>query len=138
MQPDDAAAIESQLRQLETGLSQPAVRTSRETLSSLLAEEFCEFGSSGRIYTRQQAINALSIESPVRYTISDFSVAILTPVVALARYQAIRHTESGQMDSKSSRSSLWVLRDHRWQMLFHQGTETTDGDPPTPASGPAP
>jgi len=120
MSQEDADLVESQLRKLETDLLRPEVRRSREALLSLLAEEFCEFGSSGRIYTRQEIIESLQTESPVRISVTDFSVARLAAGVALVTYRA------GAGDSISLRSSLWVLRDNRWQMRFHQGTKAAE------------
>jgi hypothetical protein len=111
--------------QLEYALLQPAVRSYPEALASLLAEEFCEFGSSGRIYNRQETIDALSVEVPGRLSIVDFSVTVPAPGVAFVKYHGVRHSESGDIDSVSLRSSLWVLREGRWQMLFHQGTHTS-------------
>jgi hypothetical protein len=125
MQSEGSDAVESQLRKLETDLLQPAVRRSPQMLLSLLAEEFCEFGSSGRIYTRQEIIDAVLTESPIRFFVTDLSVTILAAGVALVKYRVARHNESGQMGSISLRSSLWVLRDNRWQMLFHQGTNAS-------------
>jgi hypothetical protein len=132
MRQEDGGLVESQLRKLETELLQRAVRSNPGILSSLLAAEFCEFGSSGRIHTRQETIDALSIESPARFTITDFSVTILAPGVALVRYQAARHDESGQGSSASLRSSLWVLKDQRWRVLFHQGTKVPFDCRPAP------
>jgi hypothetical protein len=118
--------IESQLRRLETDLLRPEVRRSPQVLLSLLAEEFCEFGSSGRIYTRQEIIDYLQTELPIRFSVADFSVATVTEGVALVRYQAVRYKEPSKPDAKSLRSSLWVLRDGRWQMIFHQGTKISE------------
>jgi hypothetical protein len=127
MEPEDCALVESQLRQFETDLLQRAVRSSPQSLSSLLAPEFCEFGSSGRVYTKQETIDALSKESTTRYTVTDFSVSVVAPGVALVRYKATRHDELGQRGSISLRSSLWVLKADQWQMLFHQGTTVNTG-----------
>jgi hypothetical protein len=109
--------LEDQLRKLETDLLQPEIRRSSAAVYSLLAEEFCEFGSSGRIYTRQEIIEALATESTVSISVSEFSVMRLAVGVALVRYRAV----SGE--SISLRSSVWVIRDGRWQMVFHQGTK---------------
>src|SRR5262249_1625330 len=47
---------------------------------------------------------------------------VLTEDVALVRYRTTRHDDTGQHDSISLRSSVWVRRANRWQMLFHQAT----------------
>jgi hypothetical protein len=108
--------LEQQLFELEEDLLQPATRRSAEAIASLLASDFCEFGSSGRVFNRQQVIEALQKEAPARFSIRDFRVTLLAADAALVTYQA------EQQASVSLRSSVWVMRDARWQMLFHQGT----------------
>src|ERR1700688_350575 len=126
MQPEAGNFVESQLRTLEMDLLRPEIRRDPEMLASLLAEEFCEFGSSGRIYTRDEIVNLLSAESQWTFSVTDFSVKVLAAGAALVRYQASRHSESLPQGSKSLRSSLWVLREDRWKMLFHQGTKISE------------
>jgi len=41
--------------------------------------------------------------------------------IALLTYRSTRPTAL-KTASQALRSSLWIYRDHRWQMLFHQGT----------------
>ena len=114
-------SIGEELRRLETDLLRSEIRRNCEALWGLLAEDFCEFGSTGRIYSRDQIVKALQKESPRLFSVTDFSVKVLSEGVALVRYQAHR-AEAGKEASTSLRSSIWVLRDSRWQMLFHQGT----------------
>lgn len=114
-------SIEEQLRRLETDLLRPEIRRDSEALLGLLAVEFCEFGSSGRIYSRDEIVKALQTESPQPFSVTDFSVKVLSEGVVLATYRAHR-SEPGRGVSASLRSSIWVLRDSRWQMVFHQGT----------------
>lgn len=116
------AVIEAQLYHLENQLLQAEVRRSREALSSLLADEFREFGSSGQIFTKADILAALAAEEPAQFSITDFLGMELSPGVALVTYQAFRHSASMELLSRSLRSSIWVWRDDRWQILFHQGT----------------
>ncbi|MEO6195723.1 MAG: nuclear transport factor 2 family protein, partial [Thermoanaerobaculia bacterium] len=60
-QPDKN--IERQLRELEESHLRSDVRSSPEAMQDLLAEEFVEFGSSGRVFDRAAVIAALSSES---------------------------------------------------------------------------
>lgn len=115
-------SIEQQLFRLETDLLTSATRHNPDALLNLLAEDFCEFGSSGRIYSRNEIVVALQTGSSPHFVVSDFSVKILSEGAALATYQ-VAQSVSGNEISKSLRSSLWVFRDSRWQMLFHQGTK---------------
>jgi len=116
------ASIEEQLQQLEEVLLNPATRTSSSALEALLAEDFCEFGSSGSIFNKQQVVEALQGESPGEYSIADFHVRLVAHDVALAIYKATLRLGAESTTRTSLRSSLWVMRDGRWKMLFHQGT----------------
>jgi len=115
-------SLEAQLRQLETDLLRADVRRDPRKLALLLADEFHEFGSSGRIYTKREALDLLPSAPPADISILEFSVTLLATDVALVRYQAAKHSADASGASVSLRSSVWVLRDSRWQMLFHQGT----------------
>jgi hypothetical protein len=114
---------EQHLSQLEEDLLQPRVRRSADAMSSLLADEFYEFGSSGHVFNKQQIIEALRMEEPAQFSVLDLRAQILAAGVALVTYRAIRRSESNQQVSESLRSSLWAMRGSRWQMLFHQGTK---------------
>jgi hypothetical protein len=103
------------------------VRQSPELLSSLLADEFREFGSSGRIRNKDEVIEALPTEPRMQFSISDFRAQILGDGVALVTYQAVRREEANHAGLTSLRSSLWVIRDDQWRMLFHQGTPVPEG-----------
>jgi len=109
-----APTIEAQLRHLEELLLQPEVRSSPERVAALLADDFVEFGSSGRVFNKEQIIAALRGESPVKRSVSRFECVMLSDSVALVRYRLTR----------SLRSSIWRLSDGQWRMVFHQGTLT--------------
>ncbi|MEO6910343.1 MAG: DUF4440 domain-containing protein [Edaphobacter sp.] len=112
----NAAQLQEHLYSLEERLFHPSREPDRAALVPLIAEDFQEYCSSGRIYSRQQTIDDLLTSSPRTATISHFYVTLLSPGVALATYHAATALHV------SHRSSLWVLRDNRWQLLFHQGT----------------
>jgi hypothetical protein len=115
-------SIEARLERLETELLHALTRHDPEHISNLLTEDFCEFGSSGRIYSKTDILEFLRTESPRRFSVTDLRVTVLADGIALVRYQ-VRQEEPGRESSESLRSSLWVLRDSRWQLLFHQGTK---------------
>ncbi len=115
-------AIAQQLRKLEEDMLQPEIRRSPEAVASLLTDDFCEFGSSGRIFSKSEILEALRTETGGQISIADFCVRSLTAETALVTYRAIRRADAHQAGRTSLRSSMWVLRDGRWQMLFHQGT----------------
>jgi|SRR6185437_4794536 len=110
------AQLQEHLYKLEERLFHPSREKNRADLVSLIAPDFQEYCSSGRIYSRQQAIDDLMASGPRNATISHFYVTVLAPDAALATYHATTAMHT------SHRSSLWVFRDNRWQLLFHQGT----------------
>ena len=116
MHSETALAI--YLQELEESLLQPSVRTS-ECVSKLLADEFFEFGSSGRMLTKEQIITSLLMESPVNCTATEFNVKFLAPQIALVTYRVCRH---GEPPVFTVRSSIWQQLQGQWQMVFHQGT----------------
>ena len=114
----------TELRQLEESLLTPRVRASREDLTKLLADDFVEFGSSGRTFDKQETIRSLQNEvwAPKKWSIRDFAVRELGRDVVLVTYQlSVQLRDSGATKS-SLRSSVWVYRDGCWQLTFHQGT----------------
>jgi hypothetical protein len=85
-------------------------------LADLLAEDFVEFGASGRRWTRNAVIAEFRVREKRHVEIADFSMEMLGPDVALVTYRSTAEA------SVAVRSSIWVLRNGRWQMRFHQGT----------------
>jgi hypothetical protein len=113
-------ALESELKGLEESLLDPDIRKSTQ-LVELLADEFIEFGSSGRVYTKDDLVSVLQAESPVVQTTSGFQLVTLAPDVALLTYKIRRHSDP-VVDTL--RSSLWRRSNGKWQMVFHQATVT--------------
>jgi hypothetical protein len=110
------AKLQDQLYTLEERLLHPDREPDRTALIPMFAEEYREFCTSGRIYTRQQTIDVLLTSAPRTATILHFYVTQLAENVVLATYRATTSVAS------SHRSSLWIFRDNRWQLFFHQGT----------------
>ena len=117
---DELTSIEALLEAQERSLLEPSVRKS-ELASQLLADAFVEFGSSGRVYTKAEILEALQAEVPSQVSASQFKVSHLAPGVALVTYCTCRHTEP---QVRALRSSVWCLHGGVWQMVFHQGTLT--------------
>ncbi len=116
------SSLAEQLMRFEEKLLSPEVRTSFEELSSLLADDFIEFGSSGRVYDKQHIIEALQYEPGVRFSLAGFQARLLAPGVALTTYRITRTTTLENEPKHSLHSSIWKFEDGRWQITFHQGT----------------
>ena len=121
MGPTDIAL----LRELELSLHQTHVRASPEQLDRLLADDFVEFGSSGRVYDKTKIIDALTQDTPGRPPeITDFRVRFISRTIALITYRAARTDPL----LETLRASIWRWDDNRWQMTFHQGTPSERRD----------
>lgn len=114
-------ALENHLRALEEDLLQPDVRKSAR-VAELLADEFIEFGSSGRTFDKRKIIATLLDETPVQVTLSEFRLQLLADNIALVTYRTHRHTAPPVF---ALRSSIWKLANGQWRVIFHQGTLTT-------------
>lgn len=109
------------LNSLEERLLQPDIRTSADELNLLLADDFLEFGRSGKDYNKQQTIDGLAKAPSLLITLMNFEIKPLAPNVMLVTYLTVIHCDMAY----SLRSSIWKFNDGAWQMIFHQGTPTT-------------
>lgn len=107
--------IEDDIRELEERLLDPAVRGSADALDRLVSDQFVEFGSSGRVYTKAEVIAQLLASPSVTVSVVDFRVLAVAPDVALATYRT----------PGSLRSSVWRREGGDWRIVFHQGTTTS-------------
>jgi len=105
---------------LETEILDPSVRADPSRLDLLLADEFVEFGSSGRVYRKEMLIDMMTSESSAEVAMKDFEIRPLSPSAALVTYRSV-----GGAGREARRSSVWVMREGRWEMVFHQGTRIT-------------
>jgi hypothetical protein len=115
-------SLERELRDLEESHLRSGLRSSPDALRTILADEFVEFGSSGRIFDRAAVIATLSGEPPFESRIDDFVVRPLSPDAALTTYRLSAWPTSGARPRVTLRSSVWVHRGGRWVLVFHQGT----------------
>lgn len=114
--------IGEELRELEERLLQPDFRRSRLAVSALLADDFVEYGSSGRIFDKEQILDLLGTEPEQPTALADFDARAMSPDVVLVTYRCIRPDGPPERGAAFLRSSLLVRREGRWQMVFHQGT----------------
>jgi hypothetical protein len=93
-----------------------------DQVAYLLADDFVEFGSSGRVYTKKEVIETLAQESVAQYSLTQFRAIPLATCAILATYCVVRESSTGEQPAESLQSSIWKLIDGRWQLVFHQGT----------------
>ncbi len=115
---NDPGEVARRLEELERLLLERDLSRS-ERVADLLCDDFQEFGTSGRVYDKAEVVAALSDGPRIPLDAFDFSVALLSPQLALVTYRARRRT---QPPVASLRSSLWRFEEGRWRLRFHQGT----------------
>jgi hypothetical protein len=118
------ANLEELLLKLEQRLMDPVFREDRAHVSALLAEDFREFGSSGRVWSRDDILNPSGTVQTAPL-VEDFSVKTIVPELVQVTYRTLRRVPGGKPQA-ALRSSLWIRRGDKWQMLFHQGTKIPD------------
>jgi hypothetical protein len=111
----------SKIHSLEEQLLQPKFRRNCAAVAELLAEDFKEFGCSGRVWSKQQIIRQLEAEPPFHAIMQDFHATKLATGAILVTYKLTTRRPETEA-TYSLRSSIWMRRDGCWQMLFHQGT----------------
>ncbi len=114
----DQDRIADEIRALEERLLDPEVRASAAELDRLVSDDFREFGKSGRIYTKEDAIRLLVANPAGPSDLSEFMAAVIAPGVVLATFRT-----GGEV-----RSSVWRVEGGRWRLYFHQATREGDGD----------
>ena len=118
MSQADIAALTTELRGYEERLLDPAVRADPAQVRALLAPEFSEFGSGGRVFDRDGIIAMLAAEpATLARQARGFKVRLLAPGAALTTWRVKR--DDG---IETLRSSVWQQQGDRWLMVFHQGT----------------
>lgn len=116
MKEDDLTVVEA----LERRLLEPGIRSSGQELESLLADNFIEFGTSGRVWTRQEIIADLLLQPTTEVEVDSVASRHIGEDTVLITYRSRR---VGEADLKEAlRSSIWQRQGGNWKIVFHQGT----------------
>jgi len=113
--------IKAHLINLEQNMMNHSTRHSIKELKLLIADEFIEFGSSGKIYNKEQVIDALMNEGTKTVSVSFSDIKLLSPEAALITYTTEIIKDKNERIF-ALRSSVWIKTGEGWQILFHQGT----------------
>ncbi|MFJ3958987.1 RNase H family protein [Arthrobacter sp. NPDC090010] len=102
---------------LEQRLLEPEVRSDLGEVARILHPDFEEIGSSGRSWTRDEMLLALSEEDAADIEYRPISAARLGEDTILLQYRTRRSAGRSTL-----RSSLWLRTPSGWRLRFHQGT----------------
>ena len=107
------------LQDLEESLWKAETRFDVDHQERVFAPDFFEFGRSGRVYSRSDAIRADSKEIRARLPLRNFQIHVLDDRNVLVTYVSeVRY----EVLEKANRSSLWSRTDNGWHLRFHQAT----------------
>ena len=110
------ADIFQRLKQQELELSDPTIRKNAGRLAELIADDFEEVGKSGRRFSKQDIIRDLQQEQAIEFSAHSFAFVSLGDDCVLVKYQTTMNNQT------ANRCSIWVKRNDRWVVLYHQGT----------------
>jgi hypothetical protein len=116
--------VAGHLSMLERSLLDPNTRADRDRVADMLSDDFVEFGSSGRVWTKATTLPRLAVEEPgeaATRTVADLRVRLLAEEAALVTY-AVSRQSPGEAEVQTLRSSIWQREGGKWRMVFHQGT----------------
>ena len=108
------------LQRLEEELWREETRFDVSRMEEVIAEDFLEFGRSGRIY---QSADTLAVPStPIKAVIPlpDFDARLLSEGIAQVTYNSV--VTYGENIEEARRSSIWTWSFGGWKLRFHQGT----------------
>ena len=113
--------ILDELRPLEPIFHTPDFGLELADADRRMAPDYWEVGASGRRYSRDFILQALTDSPPVdattaRWRVSGHGLRQLSPDTFLLTY-SLR-----QSDRLTRRSTLWHRTPTGWQILYHQGT----------------
>jgi hypothetical protein len=100
------------LFELEQRLARVGGKISAEEARLLIADDFVEFGVSGKVWSKAEIVAALPEWPAGELKLEDFHVRGLDASICLVTYRI----------GSSLRSSIWRRGGERWQIIFHQGT----------------
>lgn len=113
-----------QLERLEEDLWREETRFDVAYMEQVLADDFVEFGRSGRIYQRSEALAVSKQPIDAVLPLPDLEIRLLGEDIAQVIYNS--HVTYHGVVQKAHRSSIWSRTVKGWVLRFHQGTPYGD------------
>lgn len=108
------------LERLEEELWREETRFDIQRMEQVLAEDFFEFGRSGRFYRREDTLAIPREPIDAVLPLPDFKARLLTQDVAQVTYNSAVSYDGVVL--RARRSSIWSRTPSGWVLRFHQGT----------------
>lgn len=111
-----------EIRRLEESLWQAESRFDNALMDKTFAQDFFEFGRSGRTYSRAEMMFEEGSFGEIAATIPlpEFRARHITDDVVQTTYVSAVVYDGKTL--RGNRSSIWSRVDGTWQLSFHQGT----------------
>jgi hypothetical protein len=96
-------------------------------VDALLAEDFREIGSSGRMFCKSDVLDGIKESQIVDCSFEEFRFLRVDSTCVIVTYvtTATRILQGLEQSRRAYRSSTWVERNGAWRIIFHQGTVLT-------------
>ncbi len=125
MHEHDTLLLTSELdgiRRLEESLWIAETRFNVSLMDEVFAQDFFEFGRSGRTYDRADMLIEAEPGQDIKSTIPllNFHARHLSPDVVQVTY--VSEVLYGDKIERANRSSIWSRHGDGWKLRFHQGT----------------
>jgi hypothetical protein len=93
-------------------------------VAAVLAEEFHEIGSSGKLFSKSEVLNAIQEVRIIDYSFDHFKLLPIDDEYVILTYIAtVKRSHQGKEHcNRAHRSSTWMKRDGSWLVVFHQAT----------------
>lgn len=108
------------LRGLEEDLWREETRFDIAYMKRIIAEDYIEFGRSGRTYDRASVLAAPRQPIVAVIPLPNFQARSLSDSIAQVTYDSHVVYEGAVL--YAHRSSIWSLEPDGWKLRFHQGT----------------
>jgi len=109
-----------ELRKLEESLWIAQTRFDQHYMEQILSPEFVEFGRSGKVYSREDALSTAYRDIRCTLPLKNFTAQLIDTNVFLVTYMS-ETIDDGEV-LVANRSSIWIKTPQGWQLRFHQGT----------------
>ena len=120
MDPKDVA----RLIELEESLWRATTRFDIDHLERVFADDFDEFGRSGKHWSREASIAADVERFETVLPLPHLRVRSIGPDAALLTYRSETTYPAEDVTLIANRSSVWQRIEGEWRIRFHQGTPT--------------
>jgi hypothetical protein len=102
----------------EKCLLEDNVRSNPELISEYLDSNFIEFTTSGKEYRYKYGDTFEPVKNSCHIKEETFRIKEISKDSVLTLYQS-----EDKIGNKVNRSSIWILKENIWKIVFHQGTK---------------